>query len=127
MLAHATAKRAGRHGSLRPLAVVAGDLNQPNERDYPPHEWEVIAQDLARAKLAASDGVMQLMREGGWMTSFEAASTPRALPATTAWNGAVVDYCFLDGSATTAVDASSYVYYTLASDHLPLVTDLTPG
>ena len=137
MIAHADAKQAILAAPGLPyksaLSIIAGDFNQPNSCDYPPEEWAAIEADMSKAGLPASDGVMQAMRDGGYLPGFEAASLHRALPATSAWNGAVVDYCYFNGPARSAgawrgggggltVEAS-YVYYTLASDHLPLVTD----
>jgi endonuclease/exonuclease/phosphatase family metal-dependent hydrolase len=29
--------------------VIAGDMNQPNERDYPAVEWAALSKDLARS------------------------------------------------------------------------------
>ena len=139
VIAHAEAsqallatQRSGLGASATPT-VIAGDFNQPNTWDYPPEEWAAIEADMARAGLPASDGVMQVMRDGGYLPSFEAATIRNAIPATTAWNGAVVDYCYVNDPArpagvgmgagkSLAVEAS-YAYYTLASDHLPLVTD----
>ena len=61
-------------------------------------------------------------------------ATPRPLAASSAWNGAVVDYCYArlpppgtgtgpgTGRSAMAVEAS-YFYHTCVSDHLPLVVD----
>ena len=84
------------------------------------------------------------------MASFDDASStrgvlcdlrqPTATPGTTAWNGATVDFVYrykvADPEATGAAAATgggagaaalrcvgAWVYYTAASDHLPLVCD----
>ena len=125
-------KSAAVAGPARPH-IFAGDFNQPNEPDYPPHEWHAIAKDLAAAKLPATDGAMDALRAAGYVPSWEVGRRPRPLVGSSAWNGAVVDYCYVDErppphgspsslSPTLAVEAT-YVYHTLASDHLPLVVD----
>jgi endonuclease/exonuclease/phosphatase family metal-dependent hydrolase len=40
-----------RRAGVEAVALIGGDLNQPNEADYPSQEWRVIAEDLRRAKL----------------------------------------------------------------------------
>ena len=56
----------------------------------------------------------------------QAVAQPRPLPPSTAWNAALVDYIYTSGKAQGYEPGPSYTYYTLASDHLPLVHDLTP-
>ena len=67
----------------------------------------------------------------GWVCpSWEDAATG-PLAASSAWNGAVVDYCYARMPATARAGGAvrlggveaSYFYHTLASDHLPLVVD----
>jgi len=109
------------------MTLIAGDFNQPNEPDYPAEEWRAIAADLRAAKLPLSDGTMEALRTGGFVPSWEAATLPRPLVASTAWNGAVVDYCYCSkpGAEPPPVEVeATYAYATLASDHLPLVVDL---
>jgi len=114
------------HGKS-PLVLIAGDMNQPNANDYPAAEWQVIKDDMAEAGLSPTDGVMPMLRSAGFTPSFEIALNRRPLPASTAWNGAVVDYCYVrraqPASKTNFEVEASYAYYTTASDHLPIVTD----
>jgi endonuclease/exonuclease/phosphatase family metal-dependent hydrolase len=138
--AHSTASRAP------PLAtLLGGDFNQPNAADYPADEWRAIAADMRAAGLAEDDGVMGSLRRLGYVPSWERPEAhPRPMGATSAWNGALVDYVYVrsergsqgssvprtgsDGAdararqPTLQVEAT-YVYGTLASDHLPLVVD----
>jgi len=107
-------------GEPHKLTLIAGDMNQPNEDDYPPLEWSAIAQDMQRAKLDLSDGAMECMRSKGFVPTFEAAATPGPLPATTAWSGALVDYVYVRAARVLA----THTFHTLASDHLPLVSDI---
>lgn len=108
------------------LTLIAGDMNQPNEVDYPGAEWEAIAADMRRAKLDLSDGARDFLRGAEFETTFEAAAAPKPLPSTTAWNGALVDYIYINHKARAAEVDATWAYHTLASDHLPLVTDVTP-
>ena len=125
--------RHARHAHQAPATgiptFIVGDFNQPNECDYTPSEWAVIADDMTRAKLELSDGAMDAMRAKGFTPSWEAAAVARPLAASSAWNGAVVDYCYVSqGMATDGTSAleveSTYFLHTLASDHLPLVVDV---
>lgn len=131
LLLHAQSLNPSASASERP-SLIAGDFNQPNEADYPPHEWHALASDLASAKLPESDGVMQLLRAAGYVPSWEVASLSRPLVGSSAWNGAVVDYCYVANVArglrgrhlpTTMVVEATYMHHSLASDHLPLVVD----
>ena len=106
--------------------LLAGDFNQPTQRDYPPAVWAAMAQDMAGAKLPLCDGVAPLLRDGpagvggDWVASFDEAGV--GTPGTTAWNGATVDFVYRrQGGGLRCV--GSWVYYTAASDHLPLVCD----
>ena len=76
------------------------------------------------AKLPLTDGSMDLLRASGYVPSWEVATTPRPLVASSAWNGAVVDYCYTKVPAASSFKVeATYFYHTLASDHLPLVVD----
>lgn len=141
-------------GRPAPIAtLVAGDFNQPNEDDYPSDEWAVLAADLDAARLPRTDGAMAAMRAAGFVPSWERPeAVARPLAASSAWNGAIVDYCFVrangvacehgkgsqqalhhhqhhhrhhrHGSTPGGITVeASYFYHTLASDHLPLVVD----
>lgn len=129
----AVVEHARTHGMPHVLTIVAGDMNQPNEADYPEQEWAAIADDMRRAKLDLSDGAMECMRAAGFEPTFDMAATARPLPATTAWNGALVDYIYVSkreatlwgGGLQTRVEGT-WAYHTLASDHLPLVADVIP-
>lgn len=62
---------------VAPLVVVGGDLNQPNQGDYPAVEWAAISADLIRAGLPLSDGVQEALGKGsggaGLTTTYDAA------------------------------------------------------
>ena len=113
-------------GEPEKLTLIAGDFNQANEADYPPAEWAAIAEDMKRAKLDLNDGAMDAMRAAGFVPTFEAAVRPAPLPATTAWNGALVDYIYINHPASRghARVLATRALHTLASDHLPLVCDV---
>ena len=75
-------------------------------------------------------GVRRAMRGAGFAPTFEVAARQQPLPATTCWNGALVDYIYTNANAKNtnapryALVEATYPYYTLSSDHLPLVSDL---
>ena len=104
------------------LVLISGDFNQPNKSDYPASEWALIAEDLNACNLPEDDGVMQLLREHGFLPSYEAAGRGRMPVRTTCWNGCVVDYIYSrtrDGSGISCVACDPV--FTCASDHLPLI------
>ena len=104
---------------------IAGDMNQPNEGDYPAAEWQVIAKDMTRAKLPLTDGVMDSLRDQGLRPVWEVATLPRPLSPSSAWNAALVDYCYVSELSQSGIEiAASYFLHTAASDHLPLVVDV---
>ena len=106
--------------------LISGDFNQPNEGDYPADEWAAIAKDMEFAKLPLTDGAMDALRAAGFAPSWELAEKARPLVGSSAWNGAVVDYCYVPSQrgrrGGLAVEAT-YFWHTDASDHLPLVVD----
>ena len=133
-----------RHAATRSAAhiravagtIVAGDMNQASEEDYPPTEWEAMAADMRRAGLPLDDGVRATLRAAGFASSFDMCGASHApKPATSAWNGALVDGIHLRAQqhdeASLHVPAvgmrcsGSWVFSTMASDHLPLVADFT--
>ena len=134
------------------LTLLGGDFNQPNEGDYPPDEWAAMAGDMERAKLPLSDGVRDSLAAAGFTPTFQQqqqqqqqCKTPSRhspMPATTAWNGAVVDYLYVrhpppqmdeaegkekkagrTGEVSFLDCESTYIHSTLTSDHLPLIVD----
>lgn len=111
-----------KEGTTFDLTVVAGDFNQPSELDYPSEDWAILAQDLTKAQLPLTDGVVVMMRNAGFTPSLGRDLLHGfGFPVrSTAWNGAVVDYIFFQGNAEVAFSSP---YFTLASDHLPLVAD----
>ena len=83
-----------------------------------------MAEDMRRAKLELSDGAMDRLRGAGFVPTAEAALATDPLPATTAWNGALVDYIYTNRARHTRV-LTARAFHTLASDHLPLVCDVS--
>jgi endonuclease/exonuclease/phosphatase family metal-dependent hydrolase len=134
--------------------LLGGDFNQPFCRDYAPDVWKVMAQDMENAGLPLSDGVAELLRDGGedgggvWVTSFDDAGYET--PPISAWNGATVDFMYRrqkkqqqnkhhkkeNNSMTQAPTfrcTGSWMWYgggdsgEPPSDHLPLVCDYAWG
>ena len=115
-----------------PLAgtLIGGDFNQPAARDYPHAEWAAMAADMQGAGLPLSDGVAELLVRSGLKHSFDEAAPHAKPPGTSAWSGGLVDFVWHLPAAAEAAAASghlrcvgSWLAYTDASDHLPLVAD----
>ena len=119
--------------------IVAGDFNQPCKRDYAASVWAAMARDMDGAGLPRCDGVAPALRDGTyrdgtagaapWTTSFDDAGV--ATPPVSAWNGATVDFVYrrtpraAERGALRAV--GSWIHYTSASDHLPVIADYSYG
>lgn len=114
--------------------IVAGDFNQPCERDYAADVWAAMARDMDGAGLPRCDGVAPALRDGTagaaqWTTSFDDAGV--ATPPVSAWNGATVDFVYRrkrrDGERAAERGAlravGSWIHFTSASDHLPIIAD----
>ena len=87
------------------------------------------AQDMRVAGLPLSDGVAELMVQQGLRTSFEEAAPGRPPPGSSAWSGALVDFLWhlrhVEPGGGGLRCVGSWLVYTDASDHLPLVADYT--
>ena len=127
-------RHAAKRSAAQPTAagsIIAGDLNQANEDDYPHDEWAAMAADMRFAGLPLDDGVRAAQRAAGFINSFDMCGPIRAVkPATSAWNGALVDGIHVrtqqhdnDTGWNTMRCSGSWVFSTMASDHLPLVAD----
>lgn len=81
------------------------------------------------AGLPLSDGVAELMVQQGLRTSFEEAAPGRPPPGSSAWSGALVDFLWhlrhVEPGGGGLRCVGSWLVYTDASDHLPLVADYT--
>jgi hypothetical protein len=156
-----------------PLVLVGGDMNQPVALDYPAGEWSAMARDLTAANLPLDDGGREAFTHAGFLPAFtlgvDASLLPdeateqtddRAdqrrvfvTPASTAWNGAAVDFLYAnvkrstgptstttgglprsttrDGGSVPATRgvaaAGSWVVPSTASDHFPVVVDFVLG
>lgn len=121
--------------------LFGGDFNQPVCRDYEPEVWTCMVQDMESAGLPLSDGVAELLRDGGadaeagvWVTSFDDAES--RTPPISAWNGTTVDYIYRRKKKnSTFTCTGSWIWYgggdssdlVPPSDHLPIVCDYTWG
>lgn len=149
-----------------PLVLVCGDMNQPVALDYPPYEWEALARDLTAARLPLDDGGRAAFADAHLYPSFSLVPAVDniqkkhqefVVPASTAWNGAAVDFILANveevrsptestekdsksrtlrgGDGSVSILASthnvaatgSWVVPSTASDHFPVVADFTVG
>jgi len=133
---------SSRQQDVKRLAtVVAGDFNQARAQEYTADEWAVVAQGLSKIQQPLADGVSESLRKGGFVCAWDKVSPStnfggRAGPAFTHWTGTTVDYLyFLDEQASRTAHgecsgryaeiSGTYVEFSDASDHLPIIIDLT--
>jgi len=170
VLAHAATELATELASVAagaeaPLVLVCGDMNQPVALDYPPNEWEALARDLNGARLPLDDGGRAAFAEAHLYPSFSLRPTADIMrkhhefvvPASTAWNGAAVDFILANiqvpqgpkdtselkrksaairgseggvsslPSTRNVAVTGSWVVPSTASDHFPVVADFVVG
>eukprot|EP00656_Telonema_subtile_P022212 TRINITY_DN23301_c0_g1_i1.p1 TRINITY_DN23301_c0_g1~~TRINITY_DN23301_c0_g1_i1.p1 ORF type:complete len:289 (-),score=53.95 TRINITY_DN23301_c0_g1_i1:37-903(-) len=101
------------------LVLIGGDMQQPEQSDYPSEEWAAIARDLTAAKLPLSDGVLGLFLDSGFSQARLSVGVRM-----TAWNGVVVDKMFFKFKHPNLLKyEAGYTYFTNVSDHLPIISD----
>lgn len=87
--------------------------------------WDLLVADNAlRKELVTSTDALELVGKQGFADSFARAAF--AGPKFTVWPGTVVDFLFLNKGWQLPV-VGSYVYYSAASDHLPVIMDVAVG
>lgn len=106
--------------------ILAGDLNQQRQIDYPHEEWEsAIAPSMVRRQVCLDDGVDTLLQKEGFLCAWENGSPTTNWttqhPPSTHWSGTVVDYSYGRNVAVNAVFISPVGW----SDHRMTVVDWT--
>ena len=103
-------------------SFVAGDMNALTRMHYTVPQWELMMRvNRARGVQPPFSNAMQLWKTSGYTDAF--SSNP---PRSTVWSERIVDYVLLDyhGNKKFLVRQAG-VYFTAASDHLPVVVDLS--
>jgi len=115
------------------IIIVAADFNAFREQDYRSDIWQKILKNTAKHMSASIEDVptktLKIFEEHGFNDSF--AFSHQKGPGFTVWTGTVVDFMFIKDTRNDSqkkqhpLHTKSYVYYSAASDHLPLILDLT--
>ena len=108
---------------------LCGDLNLINVNNYGPDQMARIRRnDELRLKRVPYYGEYELLEKLGYKDSFEMQNVPAKnksftlAPALSVWSLRRVDYVL--GKLCDAVKIDrAYVYYSVASDHLPIIVD----
>lgn len=94
--------------------IVCGDFNALYSSDYTSEEQEWLERNNQGNSVVYDE--CNLMAESGFVDAFAGQEMKYSV-----WSARRVDYQWIRGSHLNPV--SSHVYYTTASDHLPLVVD----
>lgn len=107
--------------------LVAGDFNEIRSKQDYQHTvgnkkiWNLLKRDYAQRKESIATDVAQILTSDGFTDSFDQAHAAR--PKFTVWSGTTVDFIYLK-DWSLPVDGS-YVLYDAASDHIPVILDIT--
>jgi endonuclease/exonuclease/phosphatase family metal-dependent hydrolase len=108
----------------RPV-VVCGDFNSthPSDYDYYPQVWNWIVQGDKRRGLMTQTTAQRLLKSN-LVSAFSASDS--APPPATVWSNRIVDYIYLNSTAAArTIPQHTMPFFSLASDHIPLFTDLS--
>lgn len=113
-------------------AVILGDFNSLDTRDYPPEWLASIRSDRRRARLEPPKGdVVRRLRLARWVDLVRLAADagngplPKELRVTSAY-GTRVDYAWTSPLLASALSARAMVPDDDSSDHRAVVVDITP-
>jgi len=107
--------------------LVTGDFNAVRAQDYQYHVNDVLAWDWMnkenqkRTGLPSQTHALEQFAQRGFSDCFAAGKIKS--PTFSVWNGTIVDFMFLNKGWDLSIDGC-YIYYTSASDHLPVIMDL---
>ena len=111
--------------------ILAGDLNSVRPDDYTPANWDLLVQDNAKRKNEfsqaplsdkASTIVLEYLKGKGLVDSFSLKGI--AGPQFTTWSGTTIDFIMMKNNSNRASIDDSAVYFSGASDHIPVLMDL---
>jgi len=117
-----------------PNIIYAGDFNAVREKDYDNATWLLAEQEyLAFANKPGAPKVEKMptqalkhLMDNGFEDCFTITNPTAKFPGPqfTVWTGTVVDFIFLKKDTWNLPIAGCYVYYSAASDHLPIIMDI---
>lgn len=108
--------------------IVAGDFNAVRKQDYNysvnnKNVWNLVSEEFkAFSGSPMPTQELELLEKAGFRDCFSFKKIRG--PLFTVWTGTVVDFIFLN-SAWNLPIAGCYVYYDAASDHLPVIMDIS--
>ncbi len=108
--------------------IIAGDFNSIRKRDYQYYVNGMRAWDVLKKRFESQfkkpfykQTVLSLFEQHKFTSSFDLLGWQG--PKVTNWFGAVLDFVFFSPDWPLPLKGA-YVYYTDASDHLPVVVDV---
>jgi endonuclease/exonuclease/phosphatase family metal-dependent hydrolase len=106
--------------------LIGGDFNSIRKLDYEyythgKYVWDLLLAENRRLNFQTQQKALNALSKAGFTDSFTHANLPR--PKFTVWSGLVVDFIFLSKHWDIPIDGC-YIFYTAASDHLPVIVDL---
>jgi exonuclease III len=108
--------------------IVAADFNAIRAQDYAYlvnniPVWHLLNDDhKKRAGFDVPTSALNLFKENKFFDCFTQAALKN--PYYSVWNGTVVDFLWLNNQWNLPI-SGCYVYYSSASDHLPIIMDIT--
>jgi endonuclease/exonuclease/phosphatase family metal-dependent hydrolase len=99
--------------------IIMGDFNALKQEDYTSFELQWLKDNNQRAPLEFE--TIKMMENAGFQDVFH-LQNPCSLKSTT-WAARRVDYIFIKNIPVESIH-STYVYYSDASDHCPIIVDL---
>jgi len=101
--------------------IFCGDFNAIRTKDYPEAILTLIKHDYATREAPFSTAALDALGKG-FVDCFTFAHLVG--PKFTVWSGIVVDFIFLKKDSWNLPIKGCYVYYSTASDHLPVIMDI---
>jgi len=99
--------------------IIMGDMNSVKKEDYVQHEIDWLINN--NQGFALEFDTIAFMEKSGFKDVFDVQN--RCAIKSSTWSARRIDYIFTKGIPDTSI-LSTYVYYSDASDHIPLVVDI---
>jgi endonuclease/exonuclease/phosphatase family metal-dependent hydrolase len=105
--------------NIRDKSIIMADFNNLRKSDYPAVAFKHIT---SRPHTDGDTRCMDILDNLGFKSTFDVLGVPN--PKYTCWAGTTIDFILLKEDTDLAKRLyKSFVYYTDASDHLPVVAD----
>lgn len=107
--------------------LIGADFNAVRPQDYQyqvkgKKVWDLLnANHMQRTGIPVPTTALAQLEQADYIDSFTRAGAPN--PRFTVWSGTAVDFLYLNKQWQLPV-LGSYVYYSAASDHLPVIMDV---